>query len=112
MLEKTVFVSDAFHIVNHTCADSFHPSSYPALNCINSVSHEQRNKSIAELKGSLRQCSRDTYIIVLSYHAAVLKLIAIARKTHRMQGNTTQFGAANLGEFHGSYIGCTCSRTK
>ena len=85
--KNTTFVSDRFHVDNHTCHRGFHPDSYNYLNGRNTVSHEQRNRPIANLKGSLRNCSQSLYVSLLAYHTLYLNLKAkIRQKQAQMRG--------------------------
>ena len=75
----TTFLSDRFHIGNHTCHNGFHPDSHNEMNGRNTLSHEQRNRPIAKMKESLRNCSQVLYTSLLSYHTIYLNLQAIIR---------------------------------
>lgn len=105
-IQDTTVVSDAFHIVNHTCSRAFHPRTYPSLDSTNTVSHEQRNKPISEIARSLRKCSRQTYIAMLSYHILLLNIRSQFR--HAVKG-TVRMGRLELvDEWYFERVRCEC----
>ena len=78
-VQDVTFISDRFHIDNHTCHRGFHPDCHNLLNGYNTVSHEQRNRSIAMLKDSMRNSGQLLYTSLLAYQTMYLNLKAIIR---------------------------------
>ena len=114
---NSTFVSDAFHSVNHSCSRIFHPRSYKDLDICNTVSHEQRNRPIAELKKSFRSSKKTFYISLLAYHILMTNIHAQLRRDNLTlkAGRTLRFTTmkrlrfehADLWYFQKGYK-CTC----
>ena len=85
VIESSTLVSDPFHANNQTCSPAFIPFAHVKLNKLNTVSHEQRNRPIAKIKGSLQQTKQDVEISLLAYRIIINSIEAKARRAEENQ---------------------------
>ena len=109
-MANTTIISDAFHALNHKCSPSFFPSAHVSVNMTNTVSHEQRNRSIAEISKSLRSMSQEFYVALLAYQVSIMNLKAKAKNSTNYENRGTDTNEHDLGWafFHCLGYSCTC----
>lgn len=110
VVQSTTLVSDPFHANNHTCSPAFVPSAHVNLNMLNTVSHEQRNRPIANIKGSLQQTGQEVYISLLAYQIIINNIEAKGRRAEEEQVPIPNRSAKDIewSFFHRLGMNCYC----
>ena len=84
-LNKSMFLSDGFHVVNHTFNAGSHPRSHNACDGRNAVRHEQSNHPLVLLNPLLRGSFQEFCIALLTYHVMIKNLQAKAKSASRQE---------------------------
>ena len=95
-IQDVTFISDRFPVDIHTCHWGFHPDCHNMLNGYKTVSHEQRNRSIAMLKDSMQNSGQLLYTSLLAYQTICLDLRAIIKTEVAKQATENEERGENV----------------